>query len=172
MALANPTSVRAKDSVGWTPLHLACSDSESAAFSSRQVWERNLDVRILHPGSVRCFPWRRNCSAAALAMCQVLIEAGADVNAPTTENFPWTPMHNVASSGWVTVAELLLQNGGRAFSPKTCSPYCWSEDRYDAWLRAGEGPGEMRNLLRAYISDEQWIQIKELHKAFSKEKSS
>jgi ankyrin repeat protein len=159
MSLADQCSVKTKDSLGWTPLHLACSDSESSAFTFRQIFPRELEQRLLHPNSDKCFPRRRDSQENALAMCRVLIDAGAEVNAETS--LQWLPMHNVASSGWVDLAHLLLENGGSAFSSRICSPYCWVEqDREKYYARSSEA---MKELLRAHLSDEQMEQIKALH---------
>jgi ankyrin repeat protein len=161
MSLADQRSVKTGDSLGWTPLHLACSDSESSAFTFRQVFPRELKQRLLHPNSGMCFPYRRDSQETALAMCRVLIDVGAEVNAPTS--IGWLPMHNVASSGWVDLAHLLLENGGSAFSSMICSPYCWAgEDREKYFAKSRN---EMIELLRAHISDEQMEQIKALHES-------
>lgn len=160
MSLANQSSVKTKDSLGWTPLHLACSDSESSAFTFRQIFPRQLKQRLLHPNSEMCLPRRRDIQENGLAMCRILIDAGAEVNAEAS--IGWLPMHNVASSGWVDLAHLLLDNGGSAFSSTICSPYCWADQgRKMYYVGSREA---MRELLRAHLSDEQMEQIEALHK--------
>lgn len=63
------------------------------------------------------------------------MDVGADPNAEAskgcTDTSAWTPMHCVANSGWVNVAQLLLENGGSAVSRTMYSPYCWAADAYD-----------------------------------------
>jgi ankyrin repeat protein len=116
MALATPISVKVKDSIGWTPLHLACTSIESSAFSFRQVFARELESRILNRSSLAAFPFRfAENEAVAIAMCQVLLAAGADVNAK--EGKGWLPMQIADSSGWVDLGRLILQHDGSAFSP-------------------------------------------------------
>jgi ankyrin repeat protein len=165
ISLANSDSVKQKDGVGYTPLHLACSDSNSMLFSSRQVSDRNLKSRIISSwNDPRCFASRHDNENTALQLCKALLDAGADPNAVTSQKAPWTPMHCVANSGWMEVAHLLLEHGGSAFAETICSPYCWASEGY-GWRQRISGYGEaetMRELLKFHLSQEQ---LDALHKS-------
>jgi len=159
ISLCTGTTVNQRDGVGWTPLHLACSNTSSMGWSSRQIYPRNLQSRILYPSSKATFPRRSATEPTALAMIQVLLESGADVNA-FANNPKWTPLHNVADSGWINVAHLLLDNGANSFTEgRSCSPYCWAGND----LESGGTRNEMQALLKHYISEEQWTQITANH---------
>lgn len=159
------SNVNAMDARGYTPLHLACSSSDSLLFSSRQFHDRGLKDRII-AGGEPCFPTRRNNPESAFQMASALIDAGANPNAKASDgcekSLAWTPMHCVANSGWVNVAHFLFQSGGSAFLRMMCSPYCWAKDNaYESGLSPGEPT--MKELCRLHISEEQMREIEALH---------
>ena len=137
-------------------------------FSSRQVSDRDLKSRVLSSwDDPRRFASRHDNENTALQLCKALLGAGADPNAVTSQEAPWTPMHCVASSGWMEVAHLLLEHGGSAFSGTICSPYCWAFEGYGGCRRIpGYGEAEtMRDLLKSHLSQEQLDAIYALHKS-------
>lgn len=167
--LADNISVHQKDDIGYTPLHLACSNTSSLLFKSRQLRDRGLsgDKR-----SLQCLPFRESSEAAAVEMARTLLAAGADPNVEAwparseeQKKLPWTPMHCAANSGWMDVAFLLLEHGGSAFSRTMCSPFCWADDGYKLsplGVSRGE-PSTMRELLGSHLSSEQVNAINALH---------
>lgn len=157
------------DDCGYTPLHLACTSSESSLFTFRQIFPRGLKQRLITPYGERhlCLPFRRENESSALQIVTMLVEAGAIVNAEASRgrlsSGPWTPMHCVASSGWTEVAQYLLEAGGKAFSPNICSPWCWAHDQYPS---LPERP-TMKSLLGSHISENQMKDIFALHERHS-----
>lgn len=153
------------DDRGYTPLHLACTSSDSSLFTFRQIFPRGLKQRLISSWGERhlCFPFRRDSESAALQIVTILVEAGADVNAEASRGChssgPWTPMHCVANSGWTDVAHFLLEAGGKAFSPNICSPWCWAHDQYPSLV----GRQTMKDLLGSHISEKQMKDIYALH---------
>lgn len=181
LLLADHTSVRQRDDVGYTPLHLACSRTGSLLFTFRQVYDRGLSTLMTANRSglsslmtanrsyLECLPFRRDYEAAAVEMVGTLIAAGADPNAEAwparsvnNDKFPWTPMHCAANSGWMDVASLLLEHGGSAFSRTMCSPFCWVDEGHRRFAIEGQ-PSNMRDLLGSYLSSEQVDAINALH---------
>jgi len=131
-------------------------------FISRQVRDRDLKTLLDFPhDDSRRLPARNNSEDAAVQMCKALLDCGADPNATTSDEVPWTPMHCVANSSWMKVAHLLLEHGGSAFSATMCSPYCWAGDSFMVGI-PGE-PATMRELLKAHLSEEQMNAIHALH---------
>lgn len=178
LLLADHTSVRQRDDVGYTPLHLACSRTESLLFTFRQVNDRGLRTLMnanpsyltANRSYLECLPFRRDNEASAVEMVGTLIAAGADPNAeawpalsPRNNKLPWTPMHCAANSGWMDVASLLLEHGGSAFSRTMCSPFCWVDEGHGRFAIEGQ-PSNMRDLLGSYLSSEQVDAINALHR--------
>jgi ankyrin repeat protein len=170
LLLANKQSVRVKDDVGYTPLHLACSRSSSLLFTCRQIRDREIAGfgSMAYRDKEHLFK-RSDNEDAALQMCRVLLDCGADPNATTSDRYPWTPMHCVASSLWMNVANLLLEHGGSAFSARMCSPYCWALDvdtteTHRRFTAIPGKPATMEELLKAHLSQEQLDAIYAYHK--------
>lgn len=163
LSLATSYTVKATDARGCTPLHLACTRNGSSLFLA-QYCRRYCDSnKPLH----YCFPGRSGFLRAepqtAWQITAALLEAGADPNAKAFGNFPFTPMHCIASSGWVNAADLLLEKGGSAFSRGTCSPYCWADDTYPTWLPGRIGMTTMRELLGIHLSEPQRKEMEDRH---------
>jgi uncharacterized protein len=95
---------------GWAPLHLA------AAFAGPDA-VRMLLEHGAHAHQVSHNPQRNQALHAAIALgdsletIQLLLEAGADVNAAQTGGF--TPLHQAAAAGKPELVALLLENGAR-----------------------------------------------------------
>ena len=154
ICLATKHSVKAVDTRGCTPLHLACLRKGSVLFFSNYCQKY-----CFKDGPHNCFPGRFGEAAVTARQITVaLIEAGADPNAMASAPFTFTPMHCVANSGWVNVAHVLLEKGGSAFSRVQCSPFCWA-----GGIGFRESNTAMRELLKAHLSEAQKREIDDHH---------
>lgn len=101
---------RAVSADGWPPLHLA------AAFAGPETVTLLLEHGA-HIHQISHNALRNQALHACIALgnsletIQLLIDAGADVNA--TQAGGYSPLHQAASAGKIAVVELLLANGAR-----------------------------------------------------------
>ncbi|KAH7179025.1 uncharacterized protein B0J16DRAFT_322513 [Fusarium flagelliforme] len=154
LRLASPTTVNIEDARGLTPLHLACSRSNSLAFNTHQEFPREFATSALPKPGMSMFPCRfRESESRAVEICRPLVAAGADVNAKTLSG-NWLPLHNATNTGWLDLVHFLLEKGSITFVEHGCSPFCWAEDGSTFWEQKNK-KDEISKLLKFHLSDEQ-----------------
>ncbi|KAK4167805.1 heterokaryon incompatibility protein-domain-containing protein [Cladorrhinum sp. PSN259] len=127
---ANADTVNQKDSQGWTPVHLACSSSNSPIFYSHQVLQRTVPCELSLSPSRRKPPrgqmysdFDDNERATAMGLLKILMQHRPRLS---SSHFP-TPLHCAANSGWLSHARALVDAGAPVYTGPDCSPLCWAE---------------------------------------------
>lgn len=103
-----PTLISATGADGFTPLHLA------AYFgwydTVRLLLVRGADVRSIAQNALRVQPLHSALAGDHPGVAELLIEAGADVNA--RQGGGWTPLHAAVRNRSIETIRLLLSHGG------------------------------------------------------------
>lgn len=92
---------------GWTPLHLAAFFGHEAV--AAELLRHDASAEAWSTNALANQPLHAAAAGRNLAVCKLLIEAGADVNARQHGGF--SPLHGAAEGGQQELVELLLDNG-------------------------------------------------------------
>jgi len=98
---------RAYSADGFTALHFAAFFGKPEA--AKALLEAGAEVNAYSTSEQRVQPLHSAAAGRHIAVCRVLIAAGADVNA--TQRLGYTPLHAAAQHGDVEMVELFLSAG-------------------------------------------------------------
>ena len=98
---------RAYSADGFTALHFAAFFGKPEA--AKTLLEAGAEVNAYSTSEQRVQPLHSAAAGRHIAVCRVLIAAGADVNA--TQRLGYTPLHAAAQHGDVEMVELFLSAG-------------------------------------------------------------
>ncbi|MDP9114026.1 MAG: ankyrin repeat domain-containing protein [Acidobacteriota bacterium] len=104
---ANRSLVTAVSPDGWFPLHFAAHFGHAGA--ARVLLNKGAQVNACSTNASRNMALHAAAAGHSQAVAEILIEAGADVNARQGGGF--TPLHSVAQSGDIEFARLLTGAG-------------------------------------------------------------
>ncbi len=122
---------------GFTALHLAAFFGQAGA--ARLMLDAGAEVNAVARNPMRVQPLHSAAAGRHHAVCTLLIERGAGVNA--RQQGGWTPLHAAAQHGDRALAELLLAAGAE--------PAARNDDGLDAAaIAAASGHAELATLLR------------------------
>lgn len=103
----NPELIGAYSHDGWTPLHLACFFAHPRI--AEALIARGADVRVRSQNPMRNTPLHAAAAGRSKDAVRVLLEHGADVNAP--QEGGWTALHAASQNGDVEMVRLLIAGG-------------------------------------------------------------
>jgi uncharacterized protein len=135
---AAPVQLAELSGDGWTPLHLAAFFAEEGV--AAELLTRGADVHARSTNGTANTPLHAALAGRGdEAVVRRLVEAGADVNAPSDGG--WTPLHLAASRGSVALVDYLLSRGA--------DPHALGDDGRDAaTIAASRGHAEAAARLR------------------------
>lgn len=104
---ANPEAIHDYSHDGFTALHLA------AYFGHKEIatllLDQGADPKAASRNPMQVHPIHSAAAARHLAIVEILLKNGADVNA--RQHGGYTPLHSAATNGQSDMIELLIQNG-------------------------------------------------------------
>ena len=104
---ADPSRIKARNSFGWTALHIAAFAGNAA--NVKLLIDRGADVNSRAETKFRNTPLQTALLTGEYDAAKVLLENGAD--ALIRQNKGFTPMHEAALMGRIDLIQLLLDHG-------------------------------------------------------------
>ncbi|HZQ37957.1 MAG TPA: ankyrin repeat domain-containing protein [Dehalococcoidia bacterium] len=132
-----PALAAAFSADGFTALHLAAFFGHAGA--ARRLLDAGAEINAVARNPMRVQPLHSAAAGRHHAVCSLLIQRGADVNA--RQHGGWTPLHAAAQHGDRALAELLLAAGADAAA-------CNDEGRSAAGIAAENGHADLAALLQ------------------------
>lgn len=103
----DPSLLEARNTDGWTPLHLAAFFGHPEL--AKALLNRGANVDALSTNAMTNTPLHAAVAGRKTEVVRVLLDRGADANA--RQHGGWTPLHGAAQAGDHDIVELLLASG-------------------------------------------------------------